>query len=75
MQRSISIVTTLELIIKFSDVEELTKASHMLSLFPSLQVLGVLVSIELCTFSLCISSDLFTVKSSTLSKPYYLLLV
>ncbi|CAM0943851.1 unnamed protein product [Alopecurus aequalis] len=40
-KRSISIVTALSLIIKFSDAEELSKASHMLSLFPSLQVLHI----------------------------------
>ncbi|KAM0926865.1 hypothetical protein ACQ4PT_003041 [Festuca glaucescens] len=41
-KRSISIVTTLYLTIKFSDGEELRKASDMLSLFPALQVLQIL---------------------------------
>uniref|UniRef100_A0ACD5U841 Uncharacterized protein n=1 Tax=Avena sativa TaxID=4498 RepID=A0ACD5U841_AVESA len=40
-KRSIPIVTTLILDMKFSDGEELRKAAYMLSLFPSLQTLRI----------------------------------
>ena len=62
MQRSIPIVTTLILDMKFSDNEELRKAAHMLSLFPNLRNLRIWV-INLLSFSdICILYDLFTVS-------------
>jgi hypothetical protein len=43
VQMSIPIITALTINMKFSDNEELRNATHMLSLFPFLKTLNILV--------------------------------